>query len=586
MARDNPESLQSIENLAESFARAYPALAPHLSERSSDPDVEHLLEAFALLSHRIHRIIDGSSSASAVSFGELLSPELVRPFPAATILEIEAPSKRISVPEGAEFDSLPVEGTHCRFRASAKFALTPWTVENAIVNWSPNSGQTLNITLRISTQKAPENLFASLFPLRLHLTGDSRVARTLVLFLRHHLQQIELEIGKTVVAIRKESLRAWGLAPEEALLPCEPFEHHGLRLLREYFMLPAKYAFVEIMAPSTPISDSLSGSAVTVTLRFRFDTQLPLGLQITADNVRLNCVPVVNVFETTTNPVRPTLQRPEHLLRPAALALAHGETYAVRRVLARVRGDGIFPVASWSEFEAAPPECLPNAFFIARTAPATAGPGNDVHLSLGTPADAGVLPEVDFLSIEIWATNGMLPSALGIGDVCVPTETSPCGLTFRNVSAVTPYRPPARGSDLHWRTLALTTLSALPLTSEKTLKTLVHVLNLHPIGDAQAARTNAQRTGAILEVDAKASTASFRQSNRTLLVRGYDVTVRLDASGFDGEGDALLFATVLAHLFAHEASLNTFVRTTVRIVDTGHTFAFPALHAGGVLEAV
>jgi type VI secretion system protein ImpG len=241
-------------------------------------------------------------------------------------------------------------------------------------------------------------------------------------------------------------------------------------------------------------------------------------------------------------------------------------------------------VASWSEFEAAPAECLPNTFFIARTAPSMTGPGNDVHLSLGTPADAGVLPDVDFLSIEIWATNGMLPSALGIGDVCIPTETSPRGLTFRNVSAVTPYRPPAQGSELHWRTLALTTLSAFPLTREKTLKTLVHVLNLHPMGDAQAARANAQRIDAIVEVDAKASTAHFRRSNRTLLVRGYDVTVRLDASGFDGEGEALLFATVLAHLFAHEASLNAFVRTTVRIVDTGRTFSFPALHPGGVLD--
>ncbi|MCL2725581.1 MAG: type VI secretion system baseplate subunit TssF [Polyangiaceae bacterium] len=582
MARDEASNLQTLEDLAESFARAFPALAPRLAERSEDPDVEHLLEAFSFLADRVHHIIDGGSSRTALSFGELLSPELARPFPAATILELAPPRERILVPEGAEFDSLSVEGTRCRFRASAAFDLVPWQIENVSVNWSGSRGQTLDLRLRTSGQEAPESgVLASLFPLRLHLAGDSRAALTLLLFLRHHLQDAELEIGKSVVSFRKESVRAWGLAPDETLLPCEPFEHHGLRLLREYFMLPAKFAFVELTAPSASVPDD----ATTVTLRFRFDTQLPLGLQINSDNVRLNCIPVANVFETTTDPVKPTLQRPEHILRPAALPLTHGETYAVRRVSAGVTELAkIFPVASFSDFEAKPPECLPNVFFVARTAPATRGPGNEVHLSLGTPADEGVLPDIDFLSIEIWATNGMLPSALGIGDVCVPTTSSPRGLAFRNVSAVTPYRPPARGDELHFRTLALTALSALPMTSEKTLKTLVHVLNLHPLIDAQAARANAQRIEAIVEVTAKASTMRFRRSKRVAMAKGHDVNVRLNASGFDGEGEALVFATVLAHLFAHEASLNAFVRTTVQIVDTGRTFSFPALHAGGALE--
>ena len=57
----------------------------------------------------------------------------------------------------------------------------------------------------------------------------------------------------------------------------------------------------------------------------------------------------------------------------------------------------------------------------------------------------------------------------------------------------------------------------------------------------------------------------------------HDVTVRLSESAFDGEGRAFLFGHVLAHLFAHEASLSSFVRTTVQLVTTGRQFRFPVL---------
>ncbi len=66
-------------------------------------------------------------------------------------------------------------------------------------------------------------------------------------------------------------------------------------------------------------------------------------------------------------------------------------------------------------------------------------------------------------------------------------------------------------------------------------------------------------------------------------VRGHDVTVRLTESAFDGEGEAFLFGHVLSHLFAHEASLNAFARTTVHLVTTGRLFRFPALHGARVI---
>jgi len=212
---------------------------------------------------------------------------------------------------------------------------------------------------------------------------------------------------------------------------------------------------------------------------------------------------------------------------------------------------------------------------VARPVPSTFGGGNEIQLSLGSPAGAPPVPEIEFLSVEVRASNGALPNALGIGDVCLPTESSPRGLSFRNVSAVTSYRAPARGDELRWRTLAMTSLSALSLTSATTLQTLLHVLDLRPLGDAQAARAHAQKLEAILAVRVAPGRARHESG---AIVLGHDVNVELSNAGFDGEGEALVFASVLAGMFGHEASLGAFVRTTVRVVETGRIFAFAALH--------
>lgn len=552
--------LDALGELAASFARAYPALAPRLAERSNDPDVERLLEAFGYLTARIHKLLDESTSP-ARSFAALVAPELERGFPSATVMGIAPPPERKSVPAGATFDSPEVGNTVCRFKAWSAFDLVPWSVDDARIAWSSAEGQSLVVRL-VAAGAAGGCALASLFPLRLHLAGETRVALALLLYLRTHLARAELRVGDRVFDLGKR-IEPWGLDASEALLPPEPYEHPGLRLLREYYLLPAKFAFVTLDGPA------VEGNAADVELRFTFDAQLPLELQVSAQNIRLNCVPVANVFETTADPIAPSLERPVHVLRPAGIPLGLGGTYAVTRVLGG-RDGTTEEIPPFSSFGAAPPG---PAFWVGER---HATPrGSEVHLSLGSPADTGPIPAYDYVSVEIQADNGALPNSLGMGDVCMHPEW-----TVRNIAAVTPYRAPASGDELRYRTLAVLALQAASLVTLDPLRTLLHVLNLHPLHDAQAARANAQRLAAVVSLDVTPSRA--RPPGAVLL--GHDLVVSLSNAGFDGEGDALVFGSVLARLFAHEASVGAFVRTTVRIVETGSVFAFPALHGDRAFE--
>ncbi len=125
---------------ADAFARAFPAIADRLAQIGPDPDLERLVEGFTELAKRVERVIDATSLRSVGHFAELLSPELLRPFPAATILELTPLGARRATredfPAGAEFESISLDGTQCRFRAHAPFTFVPWRVSDAKTAWS------------------------------------------------------------------------------------------------------------------------------------------------------------------------------------------------------------------------------------------------------------------------------------------------------------------------------------------------------------------------------------------------------------------------------------------------------------------
>ena len=568
MARDHAQE----DGVLDAFARAFPTLAASLARPLRNPPIEALVDGVRVLAGRVDRVLDAGAPRASVHFADLLIPEALRPFPAATIMEVlpqgsAARERRVFNP-GAEFEGVAVEGTRPRFRAHSPFRVDPWRVEDARLAWSSERGQSLDVVLAPIAPVLDGAPLAPVLPLRLYLAGEPRAAFALLASLHERVAGIELVAGDHVTVLPRTALRPWGLRAAEALLPRERHEHPGFRLVRELLVMPAKFAFVEIDADVS----SLPPTART-TLRFRFDADLPQSVQIARDSFRTNCVPVVNAFDTTTEPLRASLERPSHVLRPAGVQPSHAEVYSVRRVTACLRGGGRAQIAEGAAFDGPGAEVIRGLFYTLDRVEAAPGRAPDLRLELEAAPDAGALQEIDVLSVDAWATNRSLPNALGVGDVRIATPLSPTSCTFRNIIAVTPYRAAPVGEDLRWRALALLSLSARPITRVDSLRALLHALDLHRTADAQAARAHAQRLEAIRAVSTTAASAPLARG----VARGTDILIELAERAFDGEGDALLFGRVLAHLFAHEASLNAFARTTVRLAGTGRRYSFPAL---------
>jgi type VI secretion system protein ImpG len=560
------DELAYLRELGREFSQAYPSLAPLLADRGVDPDVERLLEGVAFLTGRIRQKLDDELPEFLQSLGSLLFPHLMRPLPAASILEIVPVANALRethvVKAGTEFASVPVDGISCFFRSTMDCVLSPVAIEDVRLEALPGARQQLAITLR-SISGAP---LANVLPpsLRLHFAGEPHVAFGLLFAVNRQLADVTLSPapaqGRSAareLSLGTKAVRWCGFEEDEGLLPLGRHVFPGFRLLEEYYVMPSKFAFVDV-GDVRRVAE-LDKEATRVTLGLRLERALPPTTRVTPQNVRLHCVPIVNVFETTAEPIRLTASRERFVVRPAGLPPSHGEVYAVRHVQAILRGStNRATIPPFYEFSHVATD--EHGFYSTHVSPSVTGDGADILISFGTPEGSGKLVDAETISIDLLATNRSVASALRPGDISVHTASSPAFVTFSNIQAMTPHVPAPLGRELQWRAVAHAAIGLRALTEPDVLRAVIDVYNLHAIVDRQAARANELRVGAIKDVRVRPE----ERLHRGAAVRGVAIDVDLDEDGFAGDGDFLLFSGVLDRMFGEHVSINSFAHSTFR----------------------
>jgi type VI secretion system protein ImpG len=293
-------------------------------------------------------------------------------------------------------------------------------------------------------------------------------------------------------------------------------------------------------------------------------------MRVTKENIRLHCVPVVNVFETTANPIRLTPGRERFIVRPAGLPPSHAEVYAITDVQGVLPGSStrvtIPPFFGFSHGGSAE-----HGFYVTHLSQSVTGDGTDVSIAIGTAEGSGAVVDAEMVSVGLLATNCSAPSALRPGDICVHTASTPPFVTFSNIAAVTPHVPAPIGQELQWRAVAHAAINLRGLTEPEVLRAVIDVYNVHALVDRQAARANELRVGAIRDVRVRPEERLYRGA----ALRGVAIDIDLDEDGFADEGDMYLFSAVLDRLFCEYVSINSFACTTARTIRSKIEFKWP-----------
>src|SRR5262249_45784441 len=261
--------LYFIRKLAQEFARKYPAAAARLqleADRSADPHVERLIEAFALLSARVRHKLHDEFPELTDALLSVLYPHALAPVPSCAVVQFNLEPHR-ATPEGVDIkaestlQSARVADLACRFRTCYPLKLWPITVAEAKLHpppfptgLTPPPRATAALRLRLQTT-GPLTFDKLTFDrLRFHLLGDTTLIAPLYNLLLNPILTPALEVAfappakpRAGVALpASETIFPVGFEPADGLLPYPPNVFPGYRLLTEYFAFPAKFAFFDV----------------------------------------------------------------------------------------------------------------------------------------------------------------------------------------------------------------------------------------------------------------------------------------------------------------------------------------------------
>ena len=558
--------LSYLRELGREFSEANPTLAGLFAEQGGDPDVDRLLEGFAFLTARIRERMEDAVPEVVDALAEMIVPQYTRTLPACSVVEFTpqqtALRGRHRLSAGTEVGARPVEGTTCLFRTTVDLDLLPLSLSDFAFDHSVEAHPEIRLGFRCA--QSAETLLGETKKLRLFLHGPLGLTTTTYLWLLRHLADVQYKGSDGYThSLGKNAVKPVGVSPEQPMLPWPDLAPDGLRVMQEYFTLTQKLLFIDIEGLDKVPAEHATDQFV---LTFRFDRPPKLPERLDKDNFRLHCVPVVNLFDITADPVARDNREHEYLVRASGVNPLHMEVYEVQQVtglLANRRGRRNY--TPFYGFQHVMKKKGEQAFFMTRRARSPIDDGLDTYLTVLTPADVEPDFEEETLSIDITCTNRLLPAELRAGDISVPTPRSPTIARFKNITQVTrPVRPPI-GGELHWRLVAHLALNVRTLGNVESLQSLLSLYNFHEDADQQLGRQNRLRVESIRDVEVRAA----RRLIDRVPVRGQHTTVEVDQAAFASEGDVFAFGSALDWLFASETPLNSFHQLSLRLHPSG-----------------
>jgi len=563
------EEMRYLHEAARAFAEAHPEQARFLdvdSVSDRDPYVERLFEGFAFLSGRVHKRLDDEMPEYTESLLQLLHPHFLKPVPALSIVEMAVKSGLVQettvLDRGLEVRSEPVgaEDVRCRFTTTQDVRLQPVELTDATLHYPGDDTSRVELQFALERGVSYNDLDPS--PLRLYFRADASIASTMHLFFTRHVSQMEVSTpeGRHAVTVRgQRGVQPAGLADDEGLLPYAPSTSRGFRLLQEYLCFRPRFWFVDLMGlDRLDAPDEAEGFRVEVA----FDRPYPEERSFGADQVRLHCTPVVNLFRTDAEPIRIDGEVGEHRVVPSLQYRESIETYDVEAVVGREDATGdrheYEPFFSFEHDGATNGRAdgKQGRFYTTRR---RTGPTDrpEVYLSL-SDAHLDALSDIpaETLSLEVRCTNGTLPrEQIKEGMINRLAPDTPDLVEPRNLTQPTLIRYPPRQEqdDFFWKLISHWSLNYQSVARPEALTGLLELY------DWTGSGANRRRLDGIRDVRWEPK----ERIEHGAVLRGSEVTIEVEEGHFADEGDLGLFGLVMSRFLSTYATINSFVHLVI-----------------------
>ncbi len=571
--------LTFIREMGAEFAAKYPKIAGRLlleADACDDPHTERLIEAFALISGRIHKKIDDHLPEITESIFNIAYPHYTRPVPSMTVVKFEVIRQNIS-PAGYRIHahtplfSKPVKGGNCQFLTSQPVDLWPVEVTGADLREPIRRVRDAREVITIHLKTVNELGFSEIEweGLRFFLHGQHQHVFHLYELIFNNVCHVEVE-GQTVdggtcrLPLPLEGIRPVGFDRNEAMLPYSERSFPGYLLLFEYFCFPEKFLFFDLQGLDALKKYQLTD---TIALRFYLNRSAKSTLPIDRETFCLHTTPAVNLFQRIAEPIRLDRRKTEYLVIPDVRRQEATEVYSIDRVTS-VSADGGGESVDYRPFYSIRHHIdvvegrASRAFWhLTRRASEKKGDdGSDVFLSFADNNLKPTDPGAEIITVHTTCTNRNLPGRLPFGDPGGDFDLELPAPVGRISSLVKPTqtRRPFMSGGLQWRLISHLSLNYLSLVDggEEALR---EMLRLYDFRDNPATR---QQIDGIVGLSSRHTTRRIGRS----FCRGVEATLTLDEEKFRGAG-LFLFASVLEQFLGQYVSVNAFIQLVVKTIQ-------------------
>lgn len=566
------------------FGKRYDKIAQRLllePDKCDDPHVERLLEGTAFLAARVHRRLDEEFPELAEAMLANLFPQLLAPIPPISIVQMAGKEHPTTVPALTPLLTPLVPGydAPCRFRTAYPVRLLPIAVRRASfalpgdVGLSDDGTAQVVLVLELESLQIPfsglglgpddpaQTFYHGEIPLRFYLSGPQQFLLYDVLLdytFANHRHQVQVRpAGEKGPGVPIE-LRPVGFHSDELLLPGSVQALVGYRILQEYFAFPKKYLFFDLLGFSGAVCRNL-GNRMEVL--FCLQREPPRQMVLSADDFRLGCTPIVNLFAHRCDEIHLDQTRVEYTVIPDVRRRSSIEVFSIDKV-AGSAPDGSEPVQVQPFYglkygSTASDQSL---FFAARRREGR--DGSDVYLSLVDLAFDPARPPWTRLYTWATCTNRSLAAKLPLGGSQRPTGGSrdmhPQGVAAEAISALyclerpTPSLRPQLGKGSLWRLISHLCLNHLSIENPAALRELLKIYSF--VNPELVQNEVAGIQGLSVQ-----RTVARARDGMPGFCRGLELRLQLDDDCYVGRS-AFLFASVLERFFAEYVSINSFTQ--------------------------
>ncbi|MBN1550305.1 type VI secretion system baseplate subunit TssF [bacterium] len=312
------EEINYLKERGREFAKAYPNLMPFFLETGRlDPHVDRILEGSAFLCAKLHMALDISQNHLASELLKLFWPQILSPVPSTSMVELKlrptttSPQKleKGTVLETEWIESKRSGSKQIKYRAQASAVVNPMELVNVSTSYDFGAWS-LQLLFKTSGGAMCKDLnFDQPLPIQIYDPDEY------AMFSAYEDLKYRTDQNSSVCEILVKQGNDWNQVCKAVFYipfplsksPVFPYPRNvfpGFRILQEFFLIPSYFMMIEIDGLNK--LNDFDASEFKIIIPFKRKEKPNFDWQ--TSNLKLHCIPVVNVFKDKCRSISTNLE--------------------------------------------------------------------------------------------------------------------------------------------------------------------------------------------------------------------------------------------------------------------------------------